>query len=230
VRQALALLGSASQGFETSSLQELVGPLARTAAVLRLARPIMVPIGYWADRFDGLLAETRDLTMPEMRSVMASAARSLVDEAERMSHRVAENVAGFLTNDDTVVTASYSSSVASGLRRATGADKRIRVLPLASGGDRPSFGGRVADAARSAGLEALVIPDTDLMSAVQQADLALIGADSVMPDGAVVNGAPSGLLAEAAHGAGRPVIVAAGPAKRVKEDSPALAWLRRGRL
>ena len=74
------------------------------------------------------------------------------------------------------------------------------------------------------------MPDDELPSAVRQADLALIGADSVLPDGAVVNGTPSGLLAETAHNAGRPVIVAAGPTKRVEEDSPALVWLRRGRL
>ena len=67
------------------------------------------------------------------------------------------------------------------------------------------------------------MPDDELPSAVRQADLALIGADSVLPDGAVVNGTPSGLLVETARTAGLPVIVAAGPTKRVEEDSPALA-------
>ena len=129
------------------------------------------------------------------------------------------------------MTASYSSSL---IRRfQPGRRERkthVRVFALASGHERPSFGQRTADAARSAGLDATLVPDDELPSAVQQADLALIGADSVLPDGAVVNGTPSGQLAESAHTSGLPVIVAAGPTKRVAEVDPTLALLRPGRL
>ena len=231
-REALALLAAAAEQLETSSPRELSDSLDRAAGALRLVRPTMAPIGYSANQFETSLSEKKAnaLSLPELRSMIATAARNLSIEADQMSRRLADDVADSLTDGDVVVTASYSSSLVGGFRRAAEQGKRIRVLALASGGDGPSFGQRVADAARSAGLDAILVPDDELPSAVRQADLALIGADSVLPDGAVVNGTPSGLLAETAHNAGRPVIVAAGPTKRVEEDSPALVWLRPGRL
>ena len=231
-REALALLAAAAEQLETSSPRELSDSLDRAAGALRLVRPTMAPIGYSANQFETSLSEkkTNALSLPELRSMIATAARNLSIEADQLSRRLADDVADSLTDGDVVVTASYSSSLVGGFRRAAEQGKRIRVLALASGADRPSFGQRVADAARSAGLDAILVPDDELPSAVRQADLALIGADSVLPDGAVVNGTPSGLLAETAHNAGRPVIVAAGPTKRVEEDSPALVWLRPGRL
>ena len=231
-REALALLAAAAEQLETSSPRELSDSLDRAAGALRLVRPTMAPIGYSANQFETSLSEkkTNALSLPELRSMIATAARNLSIEADQLSRRLADDVADSLTDGDVVVTASYSSSLVGGFRRAAEQGKRIRVLALASGADRPSFGQRVADAARSAGLDAILVPDDELPSAVRQADLALIGADSVLPDGAVVNGTPSGLLAETAHTAGLPVIVAAGPTKRVEEDSPALVWLRPGRL
>ena len=231
-RHALSLLAALAERAETSSPQELADSLDRAAGALRLVRPTMAPIGYSANQFETRLSEKKAnaLSLPELRSTIATAAHNLSIEADQLSRRLADDVADSLTDGDVVVTASYSSSLVGGFRRAAQQGKRIRVLALASGGDEPSFGQRVADAARSAGLDAILVPDDELPSAVRQADLALIGADSVLPDGAVVNGTPSGLLAETAHNAGRPVIVAAGPTKRVEEDSPALVWLRPGRL
>ena len=231
-RQALALLGSAAQQFETHSRQDLAELLDRTAGALRLGRPTMAPIGYWANRFQAGLAgiEANRPSLPALRSAVATSVCDLGIQADQLSDRLADDIANSLSDGDVVVTASYSSSLIGGFRRAAEKGKRIRVLALASGGDRHSFGQRVADAARSAGLDAILVPDDELPTAVQQADLALIGADSVLPDGAVVNGTPSGLLAETARTAGLPVIVAAGPTKRVEEDSPALGWLRPGRL
>ena len=231
-REALALLAAAAEQLETDSTQDLTGLLDRTAGALRLVRPTMAPIAYWAGRFEANLAgmEANRPSLPALRSAVATSVCDLGTEADQLSHRLADDVANSLNDGDAVVTASYSSSLIGGFRRAAEKGKRIRVFALASGHERPSFGQRTADAARSAGLDATLVPDDELPSAVQQADLALIGADSVLPDGAVVNGTPSGLLAETARTAGLPVIVAAGPTKRVEEDSPALGWLRPGRL
>ena len=231
-RQALALLGSAAHRHETHSPRDLADLLYRTAGVLRLVRPTMAPIGYWAGRFQAGLAgiEANRPSLPALRSAVATSLCSLGIEADQLSDRLAGDIANSLSDGDEVVIASYSSTLVRGLSRAADQGKRVRVLALASGQERPSFGQRMADAARSAGLPAVVVPDDELPSAVQQADLALLGADSVLPDGAVVNGAPSRLLAETAHVAGLPVVVAAGPTKRLAETEPALALLRAGRL
>ena len=231
-RQALDLLGSAAQQFETRSRQDLAELLDRTAGALRLGRPTMAPIGYCANRFQAGLAgiEANRPSLPALRSAVATSVCDLGIQADQLSDRLADDIANSLNDGDAVVTASYSSSLIGGFRRAAEKGKRIRVFALASGHERPSFGQRTADAARSASLDATLVPDDELPSAVQQADLALIGADSVLPDGSVVNGTPSGLLAETARTAGLPVIVAAGPTKRLAEADPTLALLRPGRL
>ena len=114
----------------------------RAAGALRLVRPTMAPIGYSANQFETSLSEkkTNALSLPELRSTIATAARNLSIEADQLSRRLADDVADSLTDGDVVVTASYSSSLVGGFRRAAQQGKRIRVLALASGGDEPSFG------------------------------------------------------------------------------------------
>ena len=231
-RQALYVLGSTDQRYESHSPHDLAHLLDRTAGALRLLRPTMAPIAFWADRFQTTLVDikTNALTLPAFRSAIATLVQDLSTEADQLSHTLADDIADSLSEGDAVVTASYSSSLLKGLIRAARQGKRVRVLALSSGHEQPSFGQRMADAARSAGLRAAVVPDDDLASAVRKADLALIGADSVLPNGSIINGSPSGRLAETAHAAGLPVIVAAGPTKRVTSASPALPLLRSGRL
>ena len=231
-RQALSLLESAAHLHETDSPHDLTDLLDRTAGALRLARPTMAPIAYWSDRFESALSDINRKypTMSALPSAVATAVLNLGIEADQLADLLATNVADSLSDANVVVTASYSSTLIKGLSRAADRGKRIRVLALESGGGSPSFGRRVSDAARAAGLPATVVPNDDLPVAVRQADLVLIGADSVLSDGSVINGTPSRLLAEAAQRASVPVIVAAGPTKRLGEDSPALAFLRTGRL
>ncbi len=233
-RQALDALGSAAQQYQTYSPTDLANLLDRTAGALRLVRPTMTPIGYWASRFHAGLVEAH-ANFPDLPA-LRSAVKSLVKgqglniEADQLGDRLADDIADSLSDGDVVLTASYSSSLVNGFARAAGQGKRVRVLALASGRETPSFGRRTADAVRSAGLGASVVPDEELPAAVERADLVLIGADSVLPDGSVVNGAPSGQLVEYAHSAGLPVIVAAGPTKRLAATDPTLALLRAGRL
>ena len=86
-RQALDLLGSAAQRYETHSPHDLDDLLDRTAGALRLVRPTMAPIAYWAGRFEANLAgiEANRPSLPALRSVVATSVCDLGIEADQLS-------------------------------------------------------------------------------------------------------------------------------------------------
>lgn len=86
----------------------------------------------------------------------------------------------------------------------------VRVLRSLPGGE----GALAARDLRRHGVPARVVEDGDAALAIRDADLVLVGADAVEPDGAVVHKIGTRPLAELAHRAHVPVVVVAGSSKR----------------
>lgn len=111
----------------------------------------------------------------------------------------------------TVVTFSRSGTVTALLLGLPRSRSPRRVLALES---RPGGEGRgLAAELRRNGMRAMCIPDRRAAEAVAGADLVLIGADSVEPDGAVVHKVGTARLAALAQAFGRPLVVVAGRSK-----------------
>lgn len=124
----------------------------------------------------------------------------------------------------TVVSISDSSNVRAlleALPRAT-RPREVRVFRSRPGGE----GVRAVRALRRAGLTAHVVDDGDLVGSLHDADLVLLGADALEPDGSLVHKWGTRPLAEAAHGAHVPVVVVAGQSKRAPRR---LRWADGGR-
>ncbi len=122
-----------------------------------------------------------------------------------------------------VLTISRSEAVLRVLRALPPARRPREILALRSepGGE----GLRLVGELRRSGLRARVVPDSDLIRALEEADLVLVGADAIYPGGALVHKNGTRRLSQAARAAGVPVLVVSGLSKYVEGPAP-----RRSRL
>ena len=107
-----------------------------------------------------------------------------------------------------ILTCSYSRTILEACSGASGAGKRLEVIALRSKRGDLAYGERMVESLVERRIQAQVCPDDVSVPDLGALTMALIGADRVRPDGSLVNGVPSLLLAEHVHGAA-PLYVAA---------------------
>ena len=173
---------------------EYLRTLDRLAEMLAGARPAMAATKNMVERYAEQVRSAGrkvDLVALEGR---------LLEEMDRASESASAAAAGLIHDGDVVVTCSYSSTVLHSLRTAREAGKRFRVVVLESRSGDSAHGRNFLRELVSLEIGGWVVPDDTVSDAVRQTDLALVGADKLLPGGSVVNGKPSGALAEAASG------------------------------
>jgi len=163
--------------------------LAETARRLRAARPAMTAVRVRVDRTMA--------TAERSPAGVERAARSVLDAAVDADDRAAAAVADHL--DGTVATLSRSGTVRAALDRA---DPAEILLPESRPG-REGVG--VAESLAAAGHDVTLTSDAALPGLLDRADAAVVGADAVLADGAVVNKVGTYPLALAAARADVPV-------------------------
>jgi translation initiation factor eIF-2B subunit delta len=189
-REALDVLGWVAE-------EDGVDRLPLVAAALARTHPTMAAIKNVVTRVMEDAASTRS------RSAAVDAcrrARAWLDEASTV---VVDRAATVVPFDAAVVTCSYSSATVKACLRAA-SERRARLLALESTVDGVAYGVRVAAWLKERGVACDVVSDERMADALDGAALVLVGADRVLPDGALVNGSPSGRLAVAARHAGVP--------------------------
>ena len=100
----------------------------------------------------------------------------------------------------TIVTCSYSGTVLEACVSASNAGKQVKVIALTSKVGDVAYGERIAESLLAQGVDVDVFPDEVSIKGLGELTMALIGADRVSPDGSLVNGVPSLLLAERVRG------------------------------
>ena len=209
--EALAIVGVAASSLTGQSATDLRRQLLDLAHELAEARPTMAPTAYWVGRFRQSLPDAAGEDVASYRAAATELARKLRLDAQSARFRIAATAARLIRPGSRVVTASYSSLVVAALQQAP---TPLHVTALASlGRDGRSHGETLVARVTRPGVSAEVAPDAAPSTAVQTADLVLLGADAIWPDGSIVNGVPSRALAEAAQAAGCPVYVLAERAK-----------------
>jgi len=156
-------------------------------------------IELWRDRLEGM--DHRDIFM--LRRMAAGAADSTIDDSKRAVRGAAIMASEVVGRGITIITCSLSSTIMElfSLLR----DRNISAIVCES---RPLCEGYVlAGKLADIGLSVTVITDAQAGIFMEKADLALVGADSVLSDGSVVNKAGTSLMAMAALDKGRPFYV-----------------------
>jgi translation initiation factor 2B subunit (eIF-2B alpha/beta/delta family) len=198
--------------------QALRDLLSQSAEVMRGARPSMAPIDNLLGRWQQRLAELPAAELSAFRLAAARAAEALEWESRQAVQAAAQAACRFIGDDRTVITHSLSSSVSAclGMLRTRG----LRVIFSES---RPlDEGWRLAQQLSVWSVPATLITDAQLGLFAAKADLALVGADSLLADGSAVNKAGTYLLALAARDQGIPFYVCCESFKWRNEAAPEL--------
>ena len=188
----------------------------RVARSLELAQPAMGPFLRWAAEWRRLERTTTPEGFARTAGVWVRREMHRLQEEEARLARTARR--RFPLRARRVVTISRSRSVLAALSALPPSRRPalVSVLESQPGGEGRLFAGDL----RRVGLRARTIPDAAGIRAVRAADLVLLGADAVFANGSVAHKVGTRRLAEAAVGAGIPVVVVAGESKFTGRPPP----------
>lgn len=194
-RQALDSLAEYAGSCAEEDPAELRRMLIDFAEQLQYARPSMAPIYNMLQRWIDGVDRLSSLDTSGLRHDAASLAQDLTDQSLQAVDRAAEKAAELIGHNATIITHSLSSTVTETFRKlAPGAVKAI----VTEG--RPGYEGRQqAVHLDRANIPVMLITDAQMGHFVRHADIVLVGADTLLSDGSVVNKVGTSLLAMAAR-------------------------------
>lgn len=213
-RRALEAVKLVVKEAEAEDLEDFMEMLKWAGRRLIEARPSMASIASQTARYIYELARVApEVGLERLRSYALSRAEEMVRELGSAGIGAASNGAELIRDGLKVMSCSYSSTVHLTLTKAWRGGKRFRVyiaesLSLSRSGSRGGVSyGRVMAGKLEGGLNVEVIPDGEIRRFMDKMDMVLVGADMVKPDGSIVNGTPTWLLAYHAQMQGKPFYV-----------------------
>ena len=184
---------------------ELREALRSYARRISESRPSMTPITNKLGMFYSRLPE--EAALNELRAEATKSASMIIKESRKDRSRLVKNAESVLGEPDTVFTISDSSTVAD-VVLGVGA-KNVVVTE-----SRPQMEGRnLAERLAGDGVNVLLVVDAAAAMFMESADVAVVGADSVLYDGSFVNKVGTRTLALAARDQGVPLYVVCSTSK-----------------
>ncbi len=213
-RQALKIMGESAVTLQAGTSSELVGLLEQQVQTLKDARPSMAPVSSLLQRWQAKLPTYADKELKQARVGMAEAAIELIRLSEDAVTAVAKSAAGFLGAGKTLFTHSLSSTVLALFQELQG--RNVRAIITES---RPlNEGHTLARELSKLSISTTIITEAQIGLFIDQADAVVMGADSLLPDGSLINKAGSYLVALAARERGVPFYVCCESFKQRTEE------------
>ena len=142
--------------------------------------------------------------MDLLKSFACSKGSEIIRRSEEAALKAAEQGANFIEDSDRLMTCSYSSTLCETLKIAEQGGKVFHVLVAESRSSGEAYGELAAEELKRQGISVEVIPDAAIGDSITRASKALVGADSILGDGSLINGTPTYEVASAAKKAGIP--------------------------
>ncbi len=204
--RGIELLARACGVFSGASSGDALPQIANLVRRIRSLRPSMAAPGNWALIF---YTELRERLRANAEGTLETAggeiAASLLDRLDANAERMAEAAKPLLRKATGIMTLSYSSSIERVILTASPPSCRITVAE-----SRPLLEGRnMLRRLREGGREVRCITDAEIGLFMREADILLLGADTVCSDLAVVNKTGSFPAALAARHFEKPCTAAA---------------------
>jgi len=205
-RKALGVLRFFAQTSRNEACKDFMEDFKKVGRRLLEAKPNMAPVQnlvaqivYEVDTF-----KERDLGF--VRKFVISRIEELCKESEFAVKKSAEWGATIIADSDYLTTCSYSSTVGETLKVAKQQGKNFKVFVAESRTDDNKFqyGQILAKFLKSIKIPAEVFPDTKIYRYIPKTKYVLVGADSLLCDGSIINGAPTYKVALKAKECGIP--------------------------
>ncbi|MCZ6679464.1 MAG: NUDIX domain-containing protein [Candidatus Poribacteria bacterium] len=199
---ALEVLKKAVEQESLQGPEECFAHLSNVGWHLRNVRPSMTPltnaIAFVLYHAKQRLSQAKGIT--DFRKNVATIVDQYRTNSRNAAQVIAQNAHALLSDKTTILTHSYSSTVVEAILGVCQQDLHIIVTEA-----RPLNEGIKTAKRLSKKYPVTLITDAQAGYFMQQADVVLIGADTILPDGAVVNKAGTYLIALAAQKQNVPV-------------------------
>jgi translation initiation factor eIF-2B subunit delta len=208
-RDALEHLACYADSLSAVSPTECKVSLGSLSEQLRHLRPSMAPLQNilveWQVRLDELEASNRKKFIADVRALCTQ----LIDDIDARQNALVGHAVQGLADAKTIMTISRSSTVCEVFKSL-----KQRPLGFIICESRPACEGKILAAElASSDITVEYIIDAAIGNHIQQADAVVVGADTILADGSVVNKCGSSLLALAAQYFKRPLYVIADSSK-----------------
>jgi translation initiation factor 2B subunit (eIF-2B alpha/beta/delta family) len=217
-RRSIEILAEAAKVTTASSINELFSNLLGVMFELRKAQRSMATIRNLTGYFMYNVAESRRSTtsIQQFREKIAVLSQEAIREAEKAAEDTARNVVPFLPDEGYVLTHSYSSTVRRALELGIKSGRKLTAFVTESS---PGLEGKqLAKDLVDVSVPLKLIADSIVGSVISDVDMVLIGADSVLTDGSVINKIGSKKIATLAEAEEIPFFVACERAKLSSVD------------
>lgn len=215
-RRCLEWCGESARTAPAETVAELAALLDRRAEALAGARPTMIAIANLVQTWRRAAGDRAAADLAPARTAAAAAAARLAHRSQDAARAAAAQAAARIGDGKTVLTHSLSSTVLETF--AVLARGHVRAIVTES---RPLYEGcAVAAELGRRGIATTSIVDAAAAAVMPEVDAVLVGADAVLPDGAIVNKVGTRLIALAAAERGVPFIVVCESFKRWPPDRP----------
>jgi translation initiation factor eIF-2B subunit delta len=204
-RSALADLCDYAESCDVSTGMELKAELLDLAIQIQQARPSMAVLWnilqHWIELMPGMPLEN----LSEAREFAVKKAQVLSDTSEMAGKRITQQISPQVVPGSVIFIHSFSTTVMQVLESLEGSEFKVIMTE-----SRPGIEGRrMARALSELKVPTTYITEAQIGNFMRFADLVLLGADSVLQDGSVVNKSGTYLVALAARESEVPVWVAA---------------------
>ena len=199
-RQAISILNLALDKSQAHTIAEFMEEIQTVASELVKARPTITPIATYIGQFLRQIMQRSqsEKDLAALKTFAKAKGNELIKSSIRAVSKAVEYGCGIVTDLDTVITCSYSSTVCKVLELSSQREARFRVIIAESRFEDNTYGEIIAEQLMKHKIPAEIIRDEDIEFRISKADKALVGADSITVDGYLINGTPTLALAEAA--------------------------------
>jgi len=206
-RNALNVLKLYAQTGSHKSPSEFVEELHKLGRQLSEARPNMAPVQNLVAQIVYEVAAAKQKDLAALQRFTVARIDKLLGDSQKAVEEAAQHAANRVANSSHIATCSYSSTVCEAFKTARQQGKHFKVYVAESRSvdGQLSHGEKLAYFLKDNGITVEVFPDSNILEYISRADCVLIGADSILFGGSIINGTPSYALAAAAKECGLPV-------------------------
>ncbi|MEM2004845.1 MAG: ribose 1,5-bisphosphate isomerase [Zestosphaera sp.] len=195
-KYAASALKDAAECFKGSDVNEFLRYMEYVGSYLRSARPTAVSLPNAVSYVMSRLRRGRPTSIEEGKEIVISAAEEFIRYANEAVKIISDLGAKRIENGDTIMTHCHSTVATSLIATA---HKMGRVSRVYVKETRPALQGLItAKILADEGLDVILIPDSGVRYYMKRVDKVVVGADTVVANGAVVNKIGTSLVALAA--------------------------------
>ncbi len=202
--KALSVLKFLVRTNDKETIEGFLEDFYDTGKRLFVMKPNMAPIQNLVGQIVYEVRTKKERDLISLRDFVVSRIEELCRNSEIAAKRASEYGAEMINDSDNVITCSYSSTIFKTFKIAKQQGKNFDVLVAESKSGKFRYGRVLAGELESNGIATEVFPDDAIYHYTSRAMKVLVGADSILADGSLINGIPTYKVALAAKENGVP--------------------------